>query len=412
MGLLSPIGQEPTAYFAALQAGQTGIRRIRCVDPSPLACQVGGEIDAFDARKHLEKRAHKSLRTMAKAVQMGVAASERALVDAGVCGDRYQLDPPRFGIEFGAGMIATELDDLGMAASISTNCQPGSVSLTTWGEKGLGEIPPLWMLKYLPNMPACHTSILHNAQGPNNTITESDVASLLAVGEAYKTLLRNRADFMLVGGTESKLNPLSLSRNSLFMPLSQRADASACRPFDRHRDGTVLGEASGVLALEDLAHAQKRGAKIYAEVVGFGAAFDRRRDGAGVARAIRAALVSAQVTPDQVDHINAHGLGAVQADIAEAKGLAEVFGAAQPSVWALKATFGNTGAAAGTTELAASVLALQHGELPRTLNYETPDPACPVNVNTANRPIRKPYAVKVSFTDMGQCAAVVVKQWK
>ena len=133
-------------------------------------------------------------------------------------------------------MIATELDDIGPAAKMSTNCQPNSVSLATWGEKGLGNIPPLWMLKYLPNMPACHVSIIHNAQGPNNTITESDVASLLALGEAYHVIRRDRADFFLVGGAESKLNPLSLARQALFVPLSRRNDdpTRAVRPFDRH----------------------------------------------------------------------------------------------------------------------------------------------------------------------------------
>ena len=169
------------------------------------------------------------------------------------------------------------------------------------------------MLKYLPNMLACHVSILHNAQGPNNTITESDVASLLALGEAYRILGRDQADFFLVGGAESKINPLSLVRQCLFEPLSRRNDApeKACRPFDRSRDGLVLGEGAGVLVVEELEHARKRGARIYAEVVGFGAAFDRERNGDGLARAIRAALAEAGIGPDDVDHVNAHGLAHV-----------------------------------------------------------------------------------------------------
>ena len=133
------------------------------------------------------------------------------------------------------------------------------------------------MLKYLPNMLACHVSILHDARGPNNSVTEGDAASLLALGEAYRILRRDQADFFLVGGAESKINPLSLVRQCLFEPLSHRNDApeKACRPFDRDRDGIVVGEGAGVFVLEELEHAQKRGARIYAEVVGFGAAFTR-----------------------------------------------------------------------------------------------------------------------------------------
>ena len=140
------------------------------------------------------------------------------------------------------------------------------MDLEKWGEQGITAIQPKWMLKYLPNMLACHVSILHDARGPNNSITQSDVASLLALGEAYRILSRDQADFFLVGGAESKINPLSMVRQCLFEPLSRRNDApaKACRPFDRHRDGIVLGEGAGVFVVEDLEHARKRGARIYA----------------------------------------------------------------------------------------------------------------------------------------------------
>src|SRR5262249_19701517 len=155
------------------------------------------------------------------------------------------------------------------------NGVPVQVDMKIWGEKGLEAVPPLWMLKYLPNMLACHVSILHNAQGPNNSITESDVAGLFALGEAARILRRKQADFFLVGGADSKINPISLTRHCLFGLMSRRNEepAKACRPFDRRRDGWVIGEGGGVFAVEDLEHAQKRGAPIYAEVVGFGAAF-------------------------------------------------------------------------------------------------------------------------------------------
>src|SRR5258708_14357295 len=332
IGVLSPIGQDSSSFWHSLDQGKSGIGPIQAFDPSGLPSRIAGEITQFDPRKYLDKEARKSLKVMARTIKLAVAASQLALDDAKV--DKSKLDPTRFGVEFGSGLIATELDELGEAAIVSANCQPGSVDLEKWAEKGLETIPPLWMLKYLPNMPACHVSILHNAQGPNNSITESDVASLLAIGEAYRTLIRDQADLFLVGGAESKLNPLSLVRQCLYEPLSKRNEdpEKACRPFDKDRDGIVVGEGAGVLVLEELDHAQKRGARIYAEVVGFGASFDRDRSGSGLARAIRAALKDANLRPESIDHINAHGLARIEADVWEAKGLHEGFGPCNPPI--------------------------------------------------------------------------------
>jgi 3-oxoacyl-[acyl-carrier-protein] synthase II len=352
---------------------------------------------------------------MARTIQLSVCAAQLALDDSKI--EKPRLDPARFGVEFGAGLIATELDELAAAAKLSANCQPGHVDLEKWGEQGIPNIQPLWMLKYLPNMLACHVSILHNAQGPSNTITEGDVASLLAIGEAYRILLRDAADFFLVGGADSRLNPLSMVRNCLFQPLSRRNEApeKACRPFDRNRDGLVLGEGAAVIALEELDHAKKRGAHIYGEVVGFASAFDYHRTGAGLARAIRIALNDAGIGPDDLDHINAQGLATSESDKWEAVALQQVFGNVTPAipVFAAKSYMGNLGAGSGTTETAASVLALAHGVVPATLNYETPDPACPVTV-LAGQPqrLRRPYFLKIGFTDQGQCAALVCRKWE
>src|SRR5207244_1997928 len=180
---------------------------------SGLPIQFGGEIVGFEPRNYIDKKERKNLKMMARTIQLAVAAAQLALDNSAV--DKQQLDPTRFGVEFGAGLIATELEELGDAARVSANCQPGSVDLAKWGEQGLAVMPPLWMLKYLPNMLACQVSILHNAQGPNNTITESEVASLLALGEAYRIIARDQADFFLVGGSDSKVNPLSLVRQCL-----------------------------------------------------------------------------------------------------------------------------------------------------------------------------------------------------
>lgn len=412
IGVLSPIGQSVGAFWDSLLAGQSGVRTIQAHDTSALPVHFAGEID-FKANDYVEKKDRKSLKMMARPVQMGLACANLAMKDCGI--DRSKLDSTRFGVEFGSGLVATELDDLAPAAALAATDQPGVVDMAKWGASGIPSMTPLWMLKYLPNMVACHVSIVHDAQGPNNSITATDVASLLALGEAYRILQRDQADFFLSGAADSKLAPLSLVRQCLFTPLSKRNSdpAGACRPFDRERDGEVIGEGAGVFAVEDLMHARRRGARIYAEIVGFGSAFDRATTGSGLARAIRAALGQAGIGPADVDHVNAHGISTGPGDIWEAKGLAAVFAADQPSVPVIapKSFFGNLSSASSAVELIASLLAMQHLVLPASRNYTTPDPSCPVTVVAAPRPVAKPYALKLSMTDAGQCAALVIRKW-
>jgi 3-oxoacyl-[acyl-carrier-protein] synthase II len=414
IGVVTPIGLGRAAFWDALREGRGGVRPLTAFDPAGLPVRFAGEVLHFDPRHYIDKKDRKSVKLMARTIQLGVAAAQLALNDGAV--DKQQLDPTRFGVEFGASMIATELEELGEAALVCTEGQPGTVDLVKWGERSLENVPPLWMLKYLPNMPACHISILHNAQGPNNSLTENEVSGLLALGEACRSIARDQADFFLVGGAESKLNPLSMVRQCLFEELSHRNDApeKACRPFDRQRDGEVIGEGAGVLVVEELEHARRRGAKICAEVVGCGSSFDRQRTGAGLARAVRAALTQAGVGPEAIDHINAQGWSCVDRDVWEARGLHEIFGGCQPAVpvFAAKSYLGNLGAGGGTTELAASLLALEHGLVPPTLNYEDPDPNCPVSVLAREpRPVTRRHVLKLSFTPMGQAAAVVCRKW-
>jgi 3-oxoacyl-[acyl-carrier-protein] synthase II len=414
IGTLNALGLNTAAVWDGFLQGRSGIRPIRSFDASGLPVRIAGEVSGFKARDFiLDKEARKNLKMMSRTIELAVAAAQLALADGAV--DKGKLDRTRFGVEFGSGLIAMELLEVADAAVVSTNGEIGQVDQRKWGAEGLPTVQPLWMLKYLPNMLACHVSILHDAQGPNNTITESDVASLLALGEAHRILARDGADFFLVGGAESKVNPLSLVRQCLFEPLSHRNDEpeKACRPFDRARDGLVLGEGGTVLAVEDLEHARRRGARIYAEVVGFGAAFDKDQSGPGITRAVRAALNEAGIGPEEVDHVNAHGLGSVESDRWEAAGLHEVFGPYGTPVFAAKAAIGNLGSGGGISELAASVLALYHGVQPATLNYEQPDPDCSVKVHAGSpRPIAKPFVVKVGFTQMGQCAAVVIRKFR
>jgi 3-oxoacyl-[acyl-carrier-protein] synthase II len=411
LGVISSIGSTPAAFWAALAAGTPGIARIRAFDPSALPSQLAGETPDFNPKAQIDKGYRKSLNAMSRTVQLGVVVSQFAMQDAGLA--KGTVQPERIGIEFASVMAATDIDDLAAGSKLASVGPRQAVDMAVWGEKSLPVVPPMWMLRYLPNMPACHATILFDMQGPSNTIIPNDAAGVMALGEAFRILRRGAADVMLVGGSESKVNPLSQSRFNSFYPLTRRNDLGdkAVRPFDRDASGTVLGEGGAAFPIEELGHAKARGAAILGEVVGFAAGVDRAKAGPGLSRVIRTALADAGIQPSDVDHVNAHGVGVPDLDVFEANGIAGVFGKAVP-VFAPLSRFGNMGAASGVAELACSLLALKHGQLPGTLNHENPYPGCPVAVHTgAPRPVTKPYAVKVSTTDLGQCAAAVVRKW-
>jgi 3-oxoacyl-[acyl-carrier-protein] synthase II len=275
-------------------------------------------------------------------------------------------------------------------------------------------MPPLWLLKYLPNFSAAHVSILQNAQGPSNSITMVDVGGNLAIAEARRIIQRGLADVMLTGGPDSRINPLSIVRMEMFYPLSRKNEKpeEASRPFDKNRSGIVLGEGAGILVLEELEHARKRNATIYAEVVGAGDACDVNSDGSGISRSIQAALKTAAISPADLDHVVAQGFADQRFDKLEAAALRKSLGDRCPPVFAAKGAIGNTGAASGGMETAFSALALHHGVLPPTLNYKTPDPDCPIPVSTAQKTITKDYSLKLCFSDLGQSSAIVLKRWQ
>ncbi len=412
IGVVSPIGLDFPSFRQSLREGRGGIHAVRSFDASALPVRFGGEVVDFDARQYLEKKDRKRLNVMVRTIQFAVAAAQLAMNDAGL--NKEALDPTRFGTVFGTSTIPGEIGELGPAARQSLD-PPNHIDLKKWGERGMALIPPMWMLNHVPNMMACHVSILQNAQGPNNTISQTDGGGLLALGEAFRALQRGRADLFLAGGADAKINPLTMARQSLFTPLSRRNDEPerACRPFDRGRDGVVFGEGAGVFVMEELEHARRRGARIYADVVGFGAAFDRRQDGAGPARAARAALGEASVAFADLDHVNAQGYSTPLTDALEAQALRELFGSdgREIPVFAPKSYFGNSGAASGPMETAVSLAALEEGTLPATLNYEEPDPLCPLNVTREPRPTRRAAFLKIGFTELGQSAALVCRKW-
>lgn len=412
LGLLSPIGSDPTAFMTALHAGTCGVKAITHFDPAALKCKVAGVITGFDARKVFPatmKDARRSIVRMARPIQLGMAAAHLAMADGGPTPE--QVKPERFGIEFGCIMGASEPEDLARGGQLSCAGDPPQVDMSKWGSIGLPAVPPLWMLKYLPNMPACHVSINYNAQGPNNTITAVETAGVLALGEAFRLLGRNAADYFLVGGCDSRVNPLSQSRYNSFVPLTRTHDSTpeqAVRPFDADRDGTAIGEAAAVFGLEALDSATARGAKVYAELVGFASGFDRTRKGDILAKVIGNALRDAGIEPTDVDHVNASAGGLVEADAWEARGIRSTLG--DVPVVAYKGHLGSTGTASGLLELAASVLALHGGQLPGTINCPKVAADCPVSVQIGSRAVTKPAAVKISVTDAGQVAVAVVRK--
>jgi 3-oxoacyl-[acyl-carrier-protein] synthase II len=410
IGVVCPLGLDAPTFAGALRSGRSGVRALQSFDTSGLPVRIGGEIDGFDARNYLEKKDRKQLKMMVRTIQLGVAAARLAVQDSGL--DLAAIDPARFGVCLGTGTIPGELVDLALAARASLDESSGKIDLRRWGRDAMPTIPPMWMLNHVPNMQACHVSILNNAQGPNNTITQSSAASLLALGEAVRIIERGAAEIMLAGGADTRINPISFIRYSLFSNLSRRNDEPerACAPFDRRRDGQVLGEGGTILVAEEREHAHRRGARIHAEVLGFGSSFDRGRTGRGLARAVRAALESAGIEPGDLDHVNAHAGGSVADDTWEARGLREALGDVPVPVLAVKSYMGNLGTGASTTELAASLLALGEGVMPATINHDQTDPDCPVLVASEPRKVTKPCVLKVACTELGQCAAVVVRK--
>ena len=407
LGVVSPLGIGREAFWDQLQAGLSGVRPITAFDTASLEVRFGGQILDFDPKLYVRPR--KSLKVMSREIQMGFAAADLALVDAGL--STGSVAPDRFGVVFGSDMIYADPHDL--EGTYRRCAASGSFDFEQWGTAAMEEIYPLWLLKLLPNMTASHIAIAHDARGPNNSIVLGDVSSLLAIAEAASVIERGWADVMITGGTGCRLDPTAIVARCEH-DLSHRNDdpQRASRPFDQDHDGLVNGEGSGAIVLESLDHALSRGARINARLLSVTARHEPVRGnqpltGSGLRAAIRGSLMRAGLEPKNVGHVNAHGLSTVAMDRVEAAAIAAELG--NVPVTAPKASFGHLGAGGGTVELVASVLGLAHGVVPATLNYERPDPACPVNV-VHGSPLtgRPPTAMKVNLSSTGQAAAVVV----
>lgn len=419
LGLISPLGIGPDAFWSALDAGQGGVRKLEVFPVEGLPTKAAAAVSGFDPKalaipKH-RRALTKSLKYMARDIQLAVAAAEMAVADAGLADGG--VDPTRFGVDLGAGLISSDLDEL--APAISLAVQPdGEFDFKLYGDEGLKAITPIWLLKYLPNMLACHISILSDCQGPSNSITEAEAASNLAIGEAFRIITRDNADVMITGGADSKIHPLSLVRMALLEQMSdwKGEPNAACRPFDRQRCGMVPGEGAGILVLEEREHAIKRGARIYGEILGFGSGCDAMPqggidpEGRGTEVAIRAALKDAGLEPSAIGHINAHGAATKISDQSESRAFQRIWGEQGVPVTGLKGFLGNIVSGCGAVELIGSLLGVNQGLIPRTLHCDEPDPDLALDlVQGSSRATDNTIFLNTNLTRHGQAAALVVQ---
>ena len=433
LGPAAPTGIGVEAYWEALLAGRSAVRQIEAFDPGGFTAQVGAEVPPFKLADYIPKSYRKSAKVMARDIQFAMVAAYQAVTDAGLVtkcilerGEAeggVNLAPERFGANIGAGLICADLTEL--AGALATSRGPdGKFDIHHWGREGMTDLTPLWLLKFLPNMLACHVTIVHDAQAVSNTITCGEASSHLAVGEAYRTIARGAADVSICGGAESKLNPMAVARPALLSRLSGDSNDKperACRPFSG-TGGMVPADGGGLVILEELEHARARGARIYAELVGFGASSNAHSwsepdpEGKPIALALRNALKDAETKPDQVDLLTTFGCGVPKHDLAECKGFGAVFGETMSTIptLALKGAVGINGAGAGALDLAATVLALHHNCVPPSPNTEHPAESCNfkfVQRDPIDAPIRHALTLGYALAG-GQHAALVIRRYE
>jgi len=424
VGLISPLGSTKEALWEALSSGRSGVERYTSVPTDHLPMSFAAEARGFTGDvenfgpmdKEQKKAIRKALKVMCREIQMGVAAAQLAVHDGSLTPAKYR--PERAGCVYGADYMLTLPEEFSAGIEKCRNAE-GRFEYDRWATEGMPQLSPLWLLKYLPNMPASHVAIFNDLRGPNNSITLREAASNAALGEAFRTITRGHAELMVAGATGTRVHPMkavhAIQTEQLAMNGVEPARAS--RPFDLHRKGMVLGEGAAAVIVEELAHAKARGATIYGEIVGFASSqvtdrnFVAHRDRA-LANVIRMTLEDAGASTDDVGHIHAHGLGSQSCDAEEAKAIRDVFGPRADTlpITAAKSYFGNLGAGSGLVELIASLLALQKGTLFPILNYETPDPACPIVAARAGMSPGRSF-LNLNVTPQGQASAVMVRAY-
>ena len=314
LGAVSPLGMNVDEMWSGLVEGRCGIDRIKAFDPVGFTCKLGGEVGDFKIRNFVPKYHRKATKLMCRDIELSILAAKEAIESSGLVTkatdpENVTVDPSRMAITFGAGVICCDLNEI--APSVAKSSVNGKFDTRKWGTDGLETLTPLWLLKYLPNMPACHVGIIHDIRGPSNSITCGEASGQLALAEATDIISRGSAEVSLAGGIDAKVNPIMILRQCLNgRTTSERNDdpAGACRPFDADASGSVFGEGSGLMVLEEKDFAENRGANILAEIVGCGesnnisAKYESLEAGApGTQIAIETALAEAGIEAKDID---------------------------------------------------------------------------------------------------------------
>ena len=385
MGVVSPVGIGLEAFWSSLVEGRSGVGPITLFDPSGLDCRIAAEVKGFDPTRYMER---KEARHTDRFCQFALAATAMALEDAGLA-NQGRLGP-RVGVIIGSGI-----------GGMNTLEEQHRVML----EKGRSRVSPFLVPMMIPDMAAGLVSIRWGAEGPNSCTVSACASGSHSIGDAFRLVQRGDADIMITGGAEAAITPLAMAAFCSAKALSTRNDdpPRASRPFDRDRDGFVMGEGAGILILEEREHALARGARIYAEIVGYASTGDAYHitapapEGRGAARAMELALKDAGVAPEEVDYINAHGTSTEYNDWYETLAIKRVLGdhAYRVAVSSTKSMAGHLLGAAGGVEAIATVLAIHRGIIPPTINLENPDPRCDLDY-VPNRARQQPVRVAIS----------------
>ncbi len=402
MGVVSPLGQSVPELWQGIVEGRSGVGPITLFDPTGFDTRFAAEVKGFDPTQHMDR---KEARRTDRFVQLAVAATNEALRTSELQITDANRDEVGVFIASGIGGIGTLSEQLDVLRT-----------------RGPGRISPFLIPAMITNLAAGQVSINTGARGPSYCITSACASSAHALGEAAETIKRGWAKAIIVGGTEASITPIGIAGFNAMRALStnNESPATASRPFDAARDGFVMGEGAATLILEDLEHAQARGARILAEVVGYGATSDAyhisnlSEDGEGVAHAIRLALRRAGLQPSDVDYINAHATSTPAGDPVETAAIKEVFGGreAAPPVSSSKSQFGHLLGAAGAIEAVVSILAIQHNTLPPTINLQSPDPACDLDyVPNVARPAKVDVVLSNSFGFGGHNVCLALRRF-
>lgn len=400
--MITPIGSNKEDFWQSLVAGRSGIIRVAGFDASAYPCQIAGEIPDFEPTRYVEK---KEARKMDRFTQFGAAAALMAWQDAGL--DRSEIDRDAAGVIVGSGI-----------GGIKTIEEQYRILM----EKGPRRVSPFLVPALIANMAAGYISIMLQLRGPNSTVVTACASSNHAIGDAYRVIQRGDAEIMVAGGTEAAISHTAFAGFCSARALSRRNDdpARASRPFDRERDGFVMGEGSGIVILEPLDHALERGAHIYAELIGYGMSGDAYHvtapdpEGTGACLSMQRALGSAGIEPAAVDYINAHGTSTEYNDRVETLAIKKTFGehAAGLAVSSTKSMIGHLLGAAGAVELIATLLCIEHQMVHPTINYEYPDPDCDLDyVPNRARARRINVALNNSFGFGGTNATLAVRRY-